>query len=61
MKRFMAFFPLVIVLSSVIGIVVNAFVNNEAAVQAYFLALMGWGVLAYENIVEYRASQKSAK
>jgi dethiobiotin synthetase len=61
MKRFMVLFPVVVVVSCLLGIVVNIFSDNQAAIMAYFLALLGWIVLAYEGIVDYRAEQKQAK
>lgn len=61
MKRFMVLFPVVVVLSCLLGIVANIFSDNQAAIMAYFLALLGWIVLAYEGIVDYRAEQKRAK
>jgi hypothetical protein len=59
MKKFMLFWPVIVVVSCLLGIVANIVANNEAAVMAYFLALMGWVVLAYEGIVEYRANKQA--
>lgn len=59
MKKFMLFWPVIVVVSCLLGIVANIVANNEAAVMAYFLALMGWAVLAYEGIVEYRANKQA--
>ncbi len=59
MKKFMLFWPVIVVVSCLLGIVANIVANNEAAVMAYFLALMGWAVLAYEGIVEYRAKKQA--
>lgn len=57
----MVFFPVVVVFSCLLGIVATIFADNQAAAMAYFLALLGWVVLAYEGIVDYRAEQKQAK
>lgn len=61
MKKFMLFWPMIVVFSCAMGIVAAIIADNQAAIIAYFLALMGWVVLAYEGIVGYRAEQKQAK
>jgi hypothetical protein len=61
MLHFIKLFPVVAVVAVVVNLVLSFMSNNWAAVNAYIMALCGWLVLAYEGVLEYRATKSSAK
>ncbi len=61
MMKFINLFPVVAVVAILVNLVLSFMANNWAAVNAYIMALCGWIVLAYEGVLQYRATQSVTK
>jgi hypothetical protein len=61
MMKFINLFPVVAVIAILINLVTSFMSDNWTAVNAYIVALCGWMVLAYEGVLEYRATKSAAK
>lgn len=54
MTRYLRFaLPVVICAMSVIGLIANWFNNNEPAANGYFIALLGWLVIATDEFIRF--------